>query len=365
MSTFPEPIPPIASIPVPTTLIDSLGTPTLTSTINAAVFPTSSTVTDSRGSAISTASYNVTVPISPPPTLLPTPVFRTTSWTTYMTVNGSTVPAIGGRVDVLTTVSKTYVFGPSTTLPLSVYSSISAESARSIQTSLPSDPPSSKSYSASTRRVTIIAAVIGCLVGIALVTVLVLVVLAKYRRRQRCAPDYAERQSSMWGSRLGARSSSRGDSTLDLNREPEPNASFVEPWTEQERPPQTSRKMQREMEQHTAGLVVTGPILGAGPSGEHAYNSVWHGKRANRLRSEPEPGRPVWILPVVRTPQELADPAPPVVSVPPITQSVPLPAPSQLQPDTQVARSGSERAGDTVIPPRYNEAWNIRNPPSV
>lgn len=159
---------------------------------------------------------------------------------------------------MLTTVSETYVFGPSTTVPLSVYSSISAESARSIQTSLPSDPPSSGSHSSSTRRVTIIAAVIGSLVGIALVSVLVWVALIKYKRRQRCTPDYAECRPSMWGSRSVIGSSLKGDSTLDLNHEPEPRASFVEPWTQHEGLPQTSRKMQREMEEHRAVLVVAG-----------------------------------------------------------------------------------------------------------
>ncbi|QRW12861.1 hypothetical protein RhiLY_11860 [Ceratobasidium sp. AG-Ba] len=364
---------PIAFVPVPTTLSDSSGMPAITTTVIAVVIPTLSTVTNSQGSTISTASHNLTIPASPSPTPLPETVLTTTSWTTYMTVNGSTVPAIGGRVDVLTTVSETYIFEQNTMVPLSVYSSISAESMRSTQASLPSDTASSGADTTLTQRVsTVVVAVVGSLVGIALVSVLVWVVLAKHRRRQKRTPDYAECHSSMWGSRSAVGSSSRGGLTLDLDGEPEPSESFVEPWTEREEPPQTSRKMQREMVEREGGLTITAPIRGvvaASPSREHAYNGIRPSKSASNVQSGPQLELTVSSsahagLSVAQPSQETFNSSPPAVSVPPPLHSAPISAtlPVQTSPHILVTRPqyDGERVQDTAIPPRYNEAWNIR-----
>ncbi|QRV98305.1 hypothetical protein RhiJN_26324 [Ceratobasidium sp. AG-Ba] len=358
---------PIAYTPAPTTLTNSLGMPTLTSTVNKAVFPASSVVTDSQGSAISTIVYNLTVPVLPSPTSSPGPVFRTTSWTTYMSVNGSTVPAVGGQIDVLTTVSETYVFEPNTIVPLRVYSSISAESTRSTHTSLPSNPASSVSDTGLAPRIKITIAVVGSLIGIALLSVLPWVVLVKHRRRKRRTPDYAECHSSMWGSRSSMGANSRGGSTLDLDREPQPRASFVEPWTEREQPPRINRKIQREMEQRGGGSIVASPSRGvdiANPSREHAYTGLRPSKSANRAQPEPqhEPPARSCPLPFVCLPQESADSSPPSDNVRPLSRSSPLAIPLPLQQRTPAAHSRhvGEQVRSPAIPPMYNEAWNIR-----
>ncbi|QRW12859.1 hypothetical protein RhiLY_11858 [Ceratobasidium sp. AG-Ba] len=366
-----ESISPIASIPVPTTLTDSLGRPTLTSIVNAAVLPTFSMVTEGRGSAVGTVSYNLTTFIPPSPTSPPETVLSTMSWTTYMTIEGSTVPAIGGQVGILTTISETYVFEENTMLPLKVYSSISAESTRSTQTSLPSTLTSSSAHADLTRRTTVIVATVGSLVGITLVSVLVWAALLKHSKRKSRTPDYAECQPSMWSSRSAVRPSPRGGSTLDLDREPEPRASFIEPWTEYDQAPSESRKIQREMEERGGGSMVAGPSRGVttvNSSREHAYSGLRSSKSADRIPPQPLPEPPARAGPllVVRLPQEPTDYSPPAVTPRPLLQSTPPPMPLPLQPHTPAPQSRyeGEPVGSTAIPPTYNEAWNIRRDPT-
>ncbi|KAG9092833.1 hypothetical protein FS749_015406, partial [Ceratobasidium sp. UAMH 11750] len=126
----------VSLVAVPTTITDSVGMPIATSILGAQVIPTFSAITDSRGSIISTVPYNLTI-TAPPPTPTPPPqtLYTLTSWTTWITVNGSTVPAIAGQVGVLTTVPVTYALEPDTTIAVGVLSSISVESTR---TALPS-----------------------------------------------------------------------------------------------------------------------------------------------------------------------------------------------------------------------------------
>ncbi|QRV98304.1 hypothetical protein RhiJN_26323 [Ceratobasidium sp. AG-Ba] len=362
-------ISPIVTIPVPTILTDSVGRAILTSTVSAAVLPTWSTVSDSRGSAIGTASYNLTTSISPSPTSPIGTVFSTTSWTTYMTVDGSTVPAIGGQVGILTAISETYVFEQSTMIPLKVYSSIRAESTHSTQTSLPSSLTSSSPHVPSTWRTTVIIAVIGPLVGITLVSVFIWVVLVKRRKRESRTSDYAECQPSMWGPRSMLGSNSRGDSTLDLDSGPGPRASFIEPWAGYNQIPSTSRKIRGEMEERQGESIVASPsggVAAANSSREHAYSSLRPSKSPNRVQPElrlepPARGDPSFV----RLPQESVDSSPPAATTRPILQYAPPRMPLPLQPHAPVAQSRDEDAvaRSTAIPPMYNEAWNIRRDP--
>ncbi|KAG8739913.1 hypothetical protein FRC12_016168 [Ceratobasidium sp. 428] len=240
----------------PTTLTDSLGSPITTSMVSAQVIPTFSAVTDTRGSVISKVPLNLTV-TAPPPTPTPPPEsFILTSWTTWTTVNGSTIPILGGQVGVLTTVPVTYVLQPDTTIPLVVYSSISAQSTR---TSIPSATAQAvtEQTAQGNRASKIAGAIVGTLVGLTLLGVLLWVMCTKRNRRRQRTPDYATQRSPVWGPSggFGSAESSRQGSQLDLDSEPEPRASFVEPWVDQSRPRGQNRKMQREMEEYGGGVL--------------------------------------------------------------------------------------------------------------
>ncbi|QRW05806.1 transmembrane protein [Ceratobasidium sp. AG-Ba] len=344
-------------VPVPTTLTDSLGVPVVTSTLNAAVIPTFSTVTDRRGSVVGTSTFDLTTTIPiPTPTSPPEILFTLTSWTTYMTVSGSTVPAIAGQVGVLTTKSETYVLGPSTTAPLDAFSSIHVEATGS---SLPpTSPPNNPDTTSKNKASAVAAAIVGTLVAVTLLGVLFWVIRIKYRRKQRRASDYAGYQSPLWGSRSVDQTISRDQSILDLDGEPQPRGSLVEPWIQGRQPLPTSRKMQREMEERGERLMVVGSSRGASTIGPSvAHNAPQSSKSTSRVHTEVQSES---------TPRSHASPSihlaqnPPL---PPIAQ--PTPTPPQPRPEPHSVRydDNGERIRDPAIPPMYNEAWNIRRPP--
>ncbi|QRV76912.1 hypothetical protein RhiJN_19757 [Ceratobasidium sp. AG-Ba] len=249
----------IVMIPTATTFTDSLGVSVATSVVNGVVVPTFSTVVGNKGLALSTITYSVTAitaaPI-PPTTPPPDTLFTLTSWTTYMSANGSTVPAIAGQVGVLTTVSETYILEPSTTIPLDYFTSVVL---RSTRTSLPSGPPSGSANTSSTSQASTVAAtVVGSLVGITLLGVFLWVVCIKYRRRKRRAPDYAGCLSPTRGLKMADESRLCQESTLDLDGELQPRSSLVEPWVEDRQRSLPSRKIEREMEERGGRLVVPG-----------------------------------------------------------------------------------------------------------
>ncbi|KDN41399.1 hypothetical protein RSAG8_07514, partial [Rhizoctonia solani AG-8 WAC10335] len=129
------------------------------------VVPTYSGITNSLGSVVSTLSYDATVSPAPITTSAPDSQYVITSWTTWMTVNGSTVPAIAGEVGILSTIPITYMLEPSTTIPVAELSSRSIESAR---TSSPSPTTAASSDNSQTRQNhggKIAGAVVGTLVG--------------------------------------------------------------------------------------------------------------------------------------------------------------------------------------------------------
>ncbi|QRV79733.1 hypothetical protein RhiJN_07748 [Ceratobasidium sp. AG-Ba] len=367
-STPPDPISALTFLPVPTILTDSAGAPTVTLTVSAAVSPAFSTIKDTQGSAISTISYNLTIPASPAPTPPAIP-FTTRSWTTYMTINGSTVPAIGGQVEVLTTLSETYVLKPNTTIPLKFLSSMSTESVRSTQSSLPSAIPSLSPDGLSTRKNgTIAGAVVGSLLGITLLLVFIWAAFVKHRRQQKCTPDYADYRSPMWGSRSVLVPVPRGGSVLDLDSQPGPRVSLVEPWVEQQEVPKTCQKIQRNIGEGRGRMVNV--ALGHGAvtvaSIERAHNRDRPPKSANRVTTQPQ-NRALTDSRAQHNTQLSNQFSREVVGVP-LTAVVPMQSPPPMVPEVQTLTQSSspphndDQAQEAAIPPRYNEAWNIRQP---
>ncbi|KAG8736130.1 hypothetical protein FRC10_009662 [Ceratobasidium sp. 414] len=378
VSTLPGSNPSMAAVLA--TLTDSLGMPIATSTLGAQV-PTFSTITDSRGSAITTIPYNLTT--TPPPETL----YTLTSWTTWLTVNGSTVPVIAGQVGVLTTIPVTYVLEPSTTIPVGVLSSISVESTR---TSLPSATAHAEADQvASGRGSKIAGAIVGSLVGAMLLGVLLWICLKRARRHH--ASDYAAHRSPIWGSGPGSAAGSGGGSELDLDSGPRPRESFVEPWVDQNRPQgsPTNRKMQREMEEYGQGIVTAGngsrDTTGVSSSVGDGYGALRPGKSANRvppeLRPEPFDHWPARnnTLSSIRSqgsssghnhaPAASRSPSFPP-RIPPARSPAPT-SPVPMQPPAPVPirrRYSEEPVGQeprhNAIPPLYNEAWNMRPAPS-
>ncbi|KAG8703501.1 hypothetical protein FRC09_004121 [Ceratobasidium sp. 395] len=375
----------------PTTLTDSLGSPIATSTVGAQVIPTFSAITDTRGSVISKIPLNLTTTIPPPTPTPPPESFILTSWTTWTTVNGSTIPILGGQVGVLTTVPVTYVLQPDTTIPLVVYSSISAQSTR---TSIPSATAQAvtEQTAQGNRASKIAGAIVGTLVGLTLLGVLFWVLCTKRNRRRQRTPDYAAQRSPVWGPSggFGSAESSRQGSQLDLDSEPEPRASFVEPWVEQGRPRGQNRKMQREMEEYGGGVLAAaaGPsrrdTTGASSSVGRSYDALRPGKSANRVPAELRP-EPLNHWPMRNntlssihsqgsssghnhTPAVLQSPSAPARTPPARSLSAPVsPAPASTQPlppvpvrPTYSQEPIEEEPRHNAIPPLYNEAWNIR-----
>lgn len=159
-----------------------------------------------------------------------------------MTVNGSTVPAIGGQVGVLTTIGITYALLPNTTIPVSVLSSLSVESTR---TALPTALPSTDRDAPKKGNV-VVGAVVGSLVGLALLGALFWMVCYRRRSRRR-TDDYAASRSPVWA-QSGSGSGSGSGSALDLAGGPRMREFDVEPFVPPERvQPFVSRKM-RERE---------------------------------------------------------------------------------------------------------------------
>ncbi|QRV91738.1 hypothetical protein RhiJN_19756 [Ceratobasidium sp. AG-Ba] len=143
---------------VPTMTTNSLGMPIATPVMSGTIIPTFSVVTNSQG-LVTNVAYNSTNVFQPTPP--PEKLYTLTSWSAYMPINSSTIPAVGGQVGVLTTIPATYVLEPSTTVRIEVLSSISAESTR---TSLPSESARADSVETSSGRGgTVAAAVAGSL----------------------------------------------------------------------------------------------------------------------------------------------------------------------------------------------------------
>ncbi|KAF8761196.1 hypothetical protein RHS01_00295 [Rhizoctonia solani] len=127
----------------------SIESRTAISTLAPTLVPTYSYITDGLGSTMSTSSYDLTLV------------------DTWMTINGSTVPAIAGEVGVLTTVSMTYLLESGSIIPVSELST----EALSSQTSDPSPTLAVSADNDQTKQNQggkIAGAVVGTLVGLVL-----------------------------------------------------------------------------------------------------------------------------------------------------------------------------------------------------
>ncbi|QRW05803.1 hypothetical protein RhiLY_04802 [Ceratobasidium sp. AG-Ba] len=309
---------------VPTTTTNSLGMPITTSVMSGTIIPTFSVVTNSQG-LVTNVAYNSTNVFQPTPP--PEKLYTLTSWSTYMTINSSTIPAVGGQVGVLTTIPGTYALEPSTTVPIEVLSSISAESTRTSlpSVSLPSESARTDSVGTSSGKGgTVAAAVAGSLVGLALFSAFICFMCAGYRRRRQRTTDYASHRSPTGGSAPGSIGLQDERSSLDIDSEPRPRQSFVEPWVEP-RPPLYHTKMQGEMEEYACG-------------GHNNTLSSIHSSHENDQASPRAQISPIFS-PMQSTP-------------PPATRPAPV--------DSQAA-GGVDRpeSPHNAIPPLYNEAWNI------
>ncbi|CAE6517501.1 unnamed protein product [Rhizoctonia solani] len=366
------------------------------------VVPTYSDITNSLGSVVSTLSYDVPVSatVSPAPTITSAPnsQYVITSWTTWMTVNGSTVPAIAGEVGILSTIPITYMLEPSTTIPVA---EISSRSVESIRTSSPSPTIAASSDSDQTQQNQggkIAGAVVGTLVGLVLGSLLLWYIFYRRRRRQRL--DHFARGDPAWLAPRYENGSGGGSRLLvDLDEEPRMRNSYVEPWVAPGPVAQSSSRgkaSQREMESVSGGHGVS---IAAGPSREvesssNEGGSSWFQPESSDNHHVPvaavtRPGKTVARNEPTRRPDLVSQrPVPSHYQTPslanPSLSLLPTPfqnePPSPLTPPSPPSRAAlmpgrasppprpgpsqrryvndEEQVRDNTIPPLYNEAWN-------
>ncbi|KAH7330658.1 hypothetical protein B0J17DRAFT_159506 [Rhizoctonia solani] len=365
------------------------------------VVPTYSDITDSLGSVVSTLSYDVPVSsvVSPAPTITSAPnsQYVITSWTTWMTVNGSTVPAIAGEVGILSTIPITYMLEPSTIIPVA---EISSRSVESIRTSSPSATIAASSDNDQTKQNQggkIAGAVVGTLVGLVLGSLLLWYIFYRRQRRQRL--DHFARGDPAWLAPRYENGSGGGSRLLvDLDEEPRMRNSYVEPWVAPRSVAQTSsggKASQREMENVSGGhgvSTVAGPSREVESSSNEGGSSWFQPESSDNhvpvaavtrpgksiARNEPT-RRPDLVLqrPVpshYHTPS-LANPSlsllptpfqnePPSPLTPPSPPSQAALIPSRVSPPPRAEPSqrryvdDEEQVRHNAIPPLYNEAWN-------
>ncbi|CAE6489051.1 unnamed protein product [Rhizoctonia solani] len=357
------------------------------------VVPTYSGITNSLGSVVSTLSYDATVSPAPITTSAPDSQYVITSWTTWMTVNGSTVPAIAGEVGILSTIPITYMLEPSTTIPVAELSSRSIESAR---TSSPSPTTAASSDHSQTRQNhggKIAGAVVGTLVGLVLGSLLLWYIF--YRQRQRQRLDHFARGDPAWLTPRHENGSGGGSRLLvDLDEEPRMGNSYVEPWVPPRPAAQSSwRGKASQPEMESAPGDWTGPSREAETSSNEGAASWFQPEssdthhvppavatRAGKPATRNEPTlRPDMITqrpaPSLYRAPSLANPSlsllptpfqnePPSPVTPPSRPSRAALMPSRVSPPPRVGPSQNRYINDeeqirhNAIPPLYNEAWN-------
>ncbi|CAE7234083.1 unnamed protein product [Rhizoctonia solani] len=370
------------------------GTPVPTSTPT--VVPTDSDTTNSPESATSTLSYDPT--ISPTPTTTPAPdsQYVRTSWTTWMTINGTTVPAIAGQVGVLSTIPITYMLEPSTTIPVVELSSRSVESVRTSSPS-PTTAASNENQTSQDQGGRIAGAVVGTLVGLVLGSLVLWYIF--YRRRQRQRLDHFARGDPAWLSPRHENGSGGSRLLVDLDEEPRMRNSYVEPWVPPRpavQPPLRGKASQPEMENVPGGYGVS---TMAGPSREAETSSneggaSWFqpessdnhlipaaaatrpGKPATRNEPTRRPDlvsqRPIpshYQTPSLANPSLSLLPTPfqneppsPITPVTPPSRAALMPSrvspPPRAGPSQRRYLDDEEQVRHNAIPPLYNEAWN-------
>ncbi|KAL5640626.1 hypothetical protein ACGC1H_001191 [Rhizoctonia solani] len=368
------------------------------STSSLVLVPTYSDITNSLGSIISTLSYDATVPPVPTTTLAPDSQQIITSWTTWMTVNGSTVPAIAGEVGVLSTIPITYMLEPSTTIPVA---ELSSRSVVSIRTSSPSPTTAASSDNSQIRQNQggrIAGAVVGALVGLVLGSLLFWYICYRHRRRQRL--DHFARGDPAWLAPRHDNGSGGGSRLLvDLDEEPRMRNSYVEPWVPPMPVAQSSLrgKATRPEMENAPGAYGVSTMAGPSREAESSSNeggSSWFQPESSDTHHVPaavatRPGKSATRNEPTRRPDmvsqrpvpshyrapSLANPSLSLLPTPfqneppsPLTPpSPPSPAalipnraspPPQAGPSPRRYRDDEEQIRHNAIPPLYNEAWN-------
>ncbi|CAE6428649.1 unnamed protein product [Rhizoctonia solani] len=373
----------------PSSTLTELGVRPTTSDSPPTVIQTYSYITDNIGSTVSTSSYDVTV--SPEPTTTSTPdAQRTlTTWSTWMTVNGSTIPAIAGEVGVLSTVSATYLFESGSVIPLSELSTRTAAPSPTAAASA-NDNPNSHG-----RGGKIAGAVVGTLVGLVLGGILLWYICHR-RQRRHMRNSFARGGASWLETRNEVGSSDGSRMVVDLDEEPRMDQSYVEPWVEpRTRVPVPRKGGHAEMESVLGGHEIVSAVIGPRrmpkasggegvPPRAHDHRSrdqhqhpVVASVRTGKLTTRDEPTRrpdamvsqrPVpssYLNPSLANPSLVlpltsrnGSPSPPTPVAPPTRGVLPprQASPPQAGPSRR-RREDEEQGGHDAIPPLYNEAW--------
>ncbi|CAE6391561.1 unnamed protein product [Rhizoctonia solani] len=367
------------------------------STSSPVLVPTYSDITNSLGSIISTLSYDATV--SPVPTTTPAPDSQQiiTSWTTWMTVNGTTVPAIAGEVGILSTIPITYMLEPSTTIPVAELSSRSVESIRTSSPSPTTAASSDNSQIKQNQGGKIAGAVVGALVGLVLGSLLFWYICYRHRQRQRL--DHFARGDPAWLAPRHDNGSGGGSRLLvDLDEEPRMRNSYVEPWVPPMPVAQSSLRGKASRPEMENAPGAYGVSTMAGPSREAESSSNEGGSwfqpessdthhvppavaaRPGKLATRNEPTRrPDMVsqrpIPLHYRAPSLANPSlsllpTPFQNEPPSPLTPPSPpsraalipnqasSPPRAGPSQRRYMNDEEQIRHNAIPPLYNEAWN-------
>ncbi|CAE6464490.1 unnamed protein product [Rhizoctonia solani] len=360
------------------------------------VIPTYSHIINSLGSTLSTSSYNVTV--SPTPTTTPAPdtQYIITSWSTWMTINGSTVPAIAGEVGVLTKVSMTYLLESGSIIPVSELSTRTVASGQTSSSSSTAAVSADDGHTRQGQGGRIAGAVVGTLVGLVLGSILLWYIF--HRRQRRQMRDGFARGDPSWLAPAHEAGSGGGSGPLvDLDQEPRMRNSYIEPWVPPRPVVRSSRKGGwSEMESAPDAYGVS---TMAGPSREPELSSneggsSWFHESSDQhqvpaatatqagkssTRNEPirrpdvmisqRPVSPSYLGSSLASPSLSLLPTPfrdelPSPLMPTSSHSRPAPLPSQADPPAQAGPprrrqlDDEEQARHDAIPPLYNEAWN-------
>ncbi|KAF8667450.1 hypothetical protein RHS04_09326 [Rhizoctonia solani] len=357
---------------------------------------TYSYITDSLGLVISTLTYDPTVPPAPTITSAPGAQYTFTSWSTWMTINGSIAPAIAGEVGVVSTVSETYLFESGSIIPVSELSTLSTKSA---QTGTPSPTGFAKTNgnsSGQSQGGKIAGAVVGTLVGLVLGSLLLWYICHRRQRRRR-RDSFARGDPSWLAPRHEVGSGSTSRLRVDLNEEPRMSRSYIEPWVPPRAMVQSSRKGDRPEMEHVPRVYGVSKMAATSRETESSSNEsgptesnhsliipyqvpVTTTTQTSRSTSKNEPRHQPDVMashqpvPTSHLNSSSANPSLSLLPTPSLNESPGLLTlitppirtvllPTQADPPTQAGPSrrrhgrDEEQGGHDAIPPLYNEAW--------
>ncbi|KAF8680045.1 hypothetical protein RHS04_03941 [Rhizoctonia solani] len=360
------------------------------------IVPTYSYITDSLGSVVSTLTYDVTVSPTPITTSPPDTQNILSSWTTWMTVNGSTVPAIAGEVGVVSTLSETYLLESGSIIPVSELSTRTTKSSQTGGPSSSTEPASANGdLSSQSQGGRIAGAVVGTLVGLVLGSLLVWYI-CHCRQRRRRRDSFARGDPSWLAPRHEVGSGSESRLRVDLNEEPRMSRSYIEPWVPPRTTVQSSRKGGQPEMESVSGSYGVSRMAGLSREPESSSNeggSSWSHHSSSDQHQAPvvaatQTGRLPTTNKSVRRPDMVSqravpasylnpslanpslsllptafqnEPSGPLVPSTPAIHVAPLPNQASRSPREGPSRrrdvSDEEQGGRDAIPPLYNEAW--------